>query len=57
MSDNDKYICKICGYVYDPVKGDPQHGAPEGTPFDKLPETWVCPLCMAKKDQFDLVKK
>jgi rubredoxin len=48
-----KYICRICGYVYEPAKGDPEHDVPPGTPFEALPEKWVCPMCGAPKDQFD----
>lgn len=51
-----KYICKICGYVYDPEKGDPEHGTAPGTPFEALPGNWVCPVCGAAKDQFEPVK-
>ncbi|UCB52435.1 MAG: rubredoxin [Candidatus Zixiibacteriota bacterium] len=48
----DKYVCVICSYVYDPEKGDPDSGAQPGTPFDKLAEDWLCPVCGAGKDQF-----
>jgi rubredoxin len=51
----DKYECTPCGYIYDPEVGDPDSGIPAGTPFDKLPSDWVCPLCGASKDQFDKV--
>ena len=51
----DKYKCTVCGYIYDPVKGDPDNGAPAGTPFDKLPEKWVCPECGATKDMFEKI--
>lgn len=47
-----KYICDVCGYVYDPAEGDPDNGVAAGTPFDKLPDGWVCPVCGAGKDQF-----
>ncbi len=47
-----KYVCNICGYVYDPAVGDPDAGVAAGTPFDKLPEDWVCPVCGATKDEF-----
>lgn len=47
-----KYICDVCGYVYDPASGDPDNGVPAGTPFDKVPASWVCPVCGAGKDQF-----
>jgi rubredoxin len=49
----DKYECIPCGYIYDPAKGDPENGIPAGTPFEKLPDDWVCPLCSAGKDQFE----
>lgn len=47
--------CKVCGYVYDPVRGDPNHGIPAGTAFEDLPEDWVCPLCGMGKDAFEKV--
>ena len=47
-----KYTCTVCGYVYDPAKGDPDNGVEPGTPFEKLPDNWVCPVCGATKDQF-----
>lgn len=47
-----KYICSICGYVYDEALGDPDNGVPAGTLFADLPENWVCPLCGAEKDEF-----
>jgi len=48
----EKWECMICGYVYDPAVGDPEHGVASGTPFEKLPDDWVCPVCGASKDQF-----
>ena len=51
----DKYECGVCGYVYDPAKGDPDGGIAPGTPFDDIPADWVCPVCGATKDSF--VKK
>ncbi|MFH1239439.1 MAG: rubredoxin [bacterium] len=47
-----KYICSVCNYVYDPAAGDPDAGMPAGTPFEKLPDDWVCPVCGADKSQF-----
>lgn len=47
-----KYVCNLCGYVYDPEKGDPDNGVEPGTPFDKVPAGWVCPECGAGKDEF-----
>lgn len=40
-----KYVCDICGYVYDPEVGDPDNGVAPGTPWEEVPEDWVCPLC------------
>ena len=48
-----KYVCSICGYVYDPEQGDPENGVAAGTPFEDLPNDWVCPVCGADKDQFE----
>ncbi len=48
-----KYVCTVCGYVYDPNEGDPDNGIAKGTPFEELPGDWVCPVCGAEKDQFD----
>lgn len=47
-----RYVCKLCGYVYDPEKGDPTQGIAPGTPFETLPDTWRCPLCKVGKDMF-----
>jgi rubredoxin len=47
-----RYVCGICGYVYDPEVGDPEAGIEAGVPFEKLPEDWVCPVCGAAKDEF-----
>lgn len=48
-----KYVCSVCGYVYDPAEGDPDNGVNPGTTFDSLPADWVCPLCGVAKDQFE----
>lgn len=48
----DKYRCVVCNYIYDPAVGDAQGGIPPGTPFEKLPDNWVCPVCGADKSQF-----
>ena len=49
-----KYVCLVCGYIYDPEKGDPDAGIKPGTAFADLPEDWVCPECGAGKDQFEV---
>ena len=51
-ADMDKYRCIICNYIYDPALGDPDSGIKPGTPFEKLPDNWVCPVCGADKTQF-----
>lgn len=48
-----KWECRVCGYVYDPGKGDTDNGVKPGTPFENLPEDWICPSCGANKDLFD----
>ena len=51
-----KYICELCGYVYDPTVGDVGNGVDEGTDFEDVPADWVCPLCGASKEDFDACK-
>jgi rubredoxin len=48
----DKWECTACGYIYDPEKGDPENGINPGTPFQDLPEEWVCPQCGVGKEFF-----
>jgi rubredoxin len=48
-----KYICKTCGYIYDPAVGDPDSGIEPGTPFGALPDDWVCPTCGTPKSDFE----
>jgi len=48
-----KYVCTVCGYVYDPAEGDPDAGIAAGTAFEKLPDDWVCPVCGAGKEDFE----
>jgi rubredoxin len=47
-----KYECTVCGYIYDPKVGDPDGGIVPGTPFEELPDNWVCPVCGAAKSDF-----
>ena len=49
----DRYVCTVCGYVYDPSKGDPDSGISPGTAFGELPDDWVCPVCGAPKSDFE----
>jgi len=52
-----KYRCTVCGYIYDPEKGDPDGGIAPGTPFEEIPDDWVCPVCGASKDQFEQLEE
>jgi rubredoxin len=49
----DTYGCTLCGYIYDPELGDPENGIDPGTPFEELPEDWLCPTCGVGKDLFE----
>lgn len=51
-----KYKCTVCEYVYDPELGDPDGGIEPGTPFEKLPDDWVCPVCGAAKSEFEKIE-
>ena len=48
----EKYVCDVCGYVYDEAYGDPDNGIAPGTKWEDVPADWVCPLCSVGKDQF-----
>jgi rubredoxin len=49
-----KYICGLCGYIYDEAKGDPDSGLAPGTTFEQIPDDWSCPDCGVTKDMFEL---
>lgn len=51
--DMATWVCTVCGYVYDPEAGDPDNGVDPGTPFEKVPDDWVCPVCGADKGAFE----
>ena len=51
-TDDDRFECRACGYIYNPNKGDPKNKIIAGTPFTVLPATWKCPACGAKKGAF-----
>ena len=48
-----KYVCTVCGYVYDQATGDSDTGVAAGTAFESLPEGWLCPVCGVAKDMFE----
>jgi rubredoxin len=49
----EKWKCIVCGYIYDPEVGDADGGIAPGTPFERLPDGWTCPVCGATKDMFE----
>lgn len=49
----EKWKCSACGYVYDPAVGDPDSGIAPGTPFEQIPDDWMCPVCGVGKDMFE----
>ena len=51
-----KYRCKVCGWIYDEAKGDPDNGIAPGTRFEDLPAEFICPLCGAPKEDFEVVE-
>ena len=57
VSKMAKYESTVCGYIYDPELGDPDGGIKPGTPFEEIPDDWVCPVCGASKDKFEKVKE
>lgn len=52
-----KYVCDVCGWIYDPEVGDPEGGIAPGTAFEDIPDDWVCPLCGVGKDDFSPVEE
>jgi len=49
-----KYVCLVCGWIYDEAIGDEQGGVAPGTKFEALPADWLCPLCAVGTDQFEV---
>ena len=52
-----EYKCSVCGYIYNPESGDSDGGIKPGTPFEEIPDDWVCPVCGASKDQFEKIEE
>ena len=50
-----RYRCTVCGYVYDPQDGDSDGDIAPGTAFEDIPEDWVCPICSAGKEDFEVI--
>ncbi|MBU3192191.1 rubredoxin [Clostridium bowmanii] len=53
----EKYVCTVCGYIYDPAEGDSDGGVVPGTKFHDIDEDWVCPLCGVPKSDFEKVEE
>lgn len=51
-----RYLCLLCGYVYDESMGSPEEGIEAGTRWDDLPDDWVCPECGAMKTDFEMIE-
>ena len=51
-----KYVCDVCGYIYDEEIGDPDNGVEAGTKWEDVPEDFLCPLCGVGKDEFSEVE-
>jgi rubredoxin len=49
----DRYVCTVCGYIYDPKEGDMDSGIAPGTSFEDIPDDWLCPLCGVPKSDFE----
>jgi rubredoxin-NAD+ reductase len=57
MTDyGNTYICAACGWIYDPEQGDPDGGIAPGTPWEEIPDNWICPVCGAGKEDFELAE-
>lgn len=57
MTDYKKYICGLCGHIYDEAEGDAEAGIAAGTLWSDLPDDWVCPVCGAEKSEFELMNE
>jgi len=51
----EKYVCQVCGHIYDPAEGDPDAGISPGTAFISIHETWHCPVCGSLKEKFTMM--
>ena len=49
-----RWQCSVCGFIYDEAEGLPEEGIESGTPWEAIPEEWVCPDCGATKDAFEM---
>jgi rubredoxin len=55
-AEAQRWLCEMCGFIYDPEEGDPDSGIAPGTPFEDIPDDWMCPICGAEKSDFRLLE-
>ena len=51
-----KYMCLICGFIYDEAVGRPEEGIAPGTKWADIPLAWRCPDCGSGKEDFEMVE-
>ena len=51
-----KYMCLICGWIYDEAAGAPDEGIAAGTKWEDVPPNWTCPECGARKEDFEMTQ-
>jgi rubredoxin len=51
-----KWMCVVCGYIYDEAAGEPEEGIAAGTRWEDVPDTWTCPDCGTTKDDFEMIE-
>jgi rubredoxin len=56
VTDVKKYMCLICGFIYDEAEGRPDEGIPAGTKWADIPLSWRCPDCGSGKEDFEMVE-
>lgn len=54
MQPYKKYMCLVCGWIYDEAKGEPDEGLAPGTRWEEVPDDWRCPDCGAMKTDFEM---
>ena len=52
-----KWVCGVCGWIYDEAAGDPDYDLAPGVKFEDLPEDFVCPVCLVEKEHFKLIEE
>lgn len=55
-ANNRKWMCVVCGFIYDEAEGLPEEGIAAGTAWQDVPDTWTCPDCGATKDDFEMIE-